>query len=390
MPQVNHHFNNPVFEHSDKLNQKLVQLHDQILVRIPNIDRIACAIYEEKEDLLKTFINSTRNGEAINNYQCKLSTSHELNLLAKNSEYRVLSEISQTIGVGTAHSDWLLKQGYRSSFTVPMYDEGGFLGFIFFDSLQPSAFTTAVQRDLILYCNLINMLISNELAIVRITLASANMARDFANLRDFETGAHLERMARFSRMIAKKIAEKHQLSDETIEHIFLFAPLHDIGKIGIPDHVLLKPGKLTSEEKRIMQTHVQKGVAVVQKIIGDFGLQKLSDSQILLNIVRCHHEFLDGSGYPQQLTESDIPIEARIVTVADIFDALISPRPYKAAWSMEKACAELKRMVQVGQLDADCVAALVELSHEFSEIALNFQDDVLVEATPTIPQYSTL
>ena len=390
MPQVNHHFEGPVLEQSHSLNQKLMQLHEQILDRVSNIDRIACAIYEAKDDLLKTFINSTRNGEAINNYECKLSTSYELNLLAKNSEYRVLTEISQTIGKGTAHSDWLLKQGYRSSFTVPMYDNGNFLGFIFFDSLQPTAFNATVQRDLILFCNLINMLISNEFAIVRITMASAHMARDFANLRDFETGAHLERMARYSRMIAKKIAEKHQLSDETIEHIFLFAPLHDIGKIGIPDQILLKAGKLTGEEKLIMQSHVQKGVAVVQKIIGDFGLQTLSDSQVLLNIVQCHHEFLDGSGYPQQLTARDIPIEARIVTVADIFDALISPRPYKTAWSTAKACAELNRMVQVGQLDADCVAALIALSEEFSEIALHFQDECLVKETSSLPQYSTL
>ena len=182
-------------------------------------------------------------------------------------------------------------------------------------------------------------------------------------------------MARYSRVIAKSLANTYNLSDEFIEHVYLFAPLHDIGKIGIPDSILLKPGKLTAEEKLIMNTHVNKGIDIVKKILGDFALQHLPDSKIMLNIVRYHHEFLNGSGYPTGLTEKDIPIEARIVTVADIFDALTSKRPYKKVWTFSEAIAELHKMVDESKLDADCVAVVAN-SPEIDKIRLRYQDAV--------------
>ena len=363
-----------IFDNESTLSRKLESLHDRILLTVPIVDRIACAIYDAKEDLLKTFINSTRAGEAIKNYQYKLSESNSLSILAKSGEYRVINDIQQSIQPGQAHSNWLLRQNYRSSLTVPMYDNGQFIGFIFFDSVQPVAFSDVIQRDLVLFCSLINMAVSSELSTVRTVMASTQMARDFANLRDFETGAHLERMARYSRVIAKNIAAKHGLSDEFIEHVFRFAPLHDIGKIGIADSILLKPGKLDDQERKIMQSHVEKGVEIINKIINDFGLQKLSDSSVMTNIVECHHEFLDGSGYPRGLVGSDVPIEARIVTTADIFDALTSRRPYKEAWSFDQACAEMHHMVSIGKLDLDCVMAIEESATECKEIGVRYRD----------------
>jgi len=241
-----------------------------------------------------------------------------------------------------------------------MYDNGQFFGFIFFDSDDVGYFSAAMQRDLLLYSNLINMALSSELSAVRAILASAQVARDFAHLRDFETGAHLERMARYARLIAEGVASTYGLTDETIEHIYLFAPLHDIGKIGIADQILLKQGPLTADERAEMQTHVQKGEDIMLKVIGDFGLEHLPDSQIMRNIVACHHEMLDGSGYPRGLCGDAIPIEARIVSVADIFDALTSLRPYKQPGPVPKALAELDAMADAGKLDALCVAALKE------------------------------
>ncbi|MEQ1531757.1 MAG: HD domain-containing phosphohydrolase [Methylococcales bacterium] len=366
-----------LFENAGTLSERIHYLHDRILLTIPAVDRIACAVYDGKQDKLKTYINSTRKGEAIVGYEFKLADSPSLHLLATTGEPRVLDEIQQAIKANSLHSDWLLKQGYRSSFTVPIYDNGAFIGFIFFDSMQKAAFTLEVQRDLSLHCGLINMSISSELAAVRSIVASARVARDFACLRDFETGNHLERMARYSRIIAKTVAPIHNLSDEFVEHIFLFAPLHDIGKIGIPDNILLKPGKFDAEERRIMESHVEKGREIVTKVLGDFALQHLPDSKVMLNIVQYHHEYLDGSGYPYGLVGDDIPIEARIVTVADIFDALTSKRPYKEVWAMQQACAELDNMVSAGKLDADCVAALQGHVQEIEQIAQYYQDETV-------------
>ncbi|MBT1445290.1 HD domain-containing protein [Shewanella sp. JM162201] len=231
-----------------------------------------------------------------------------------------------------------------------------------------------MQRDMLLYANLVNMSLSNEFAAVRTILASAQVARDFAQLRDFETGAHLERMSAYSRLIAKQIAAEAGLTDEQIEHIALFAPLHDVGKIGIPDSVLLKPGGLTSDERLLMQTHVDKGEIIIRKILGDFGLSHLPDSQIMLNIVACHHEYLDGSGYPRGLCGEQIPIEARIVTVADILDALSCARPYKEPWPLERCFDELRRMAASGKLDSRCVEALIEVRAEVEEIIGRLSD----------------
>ena len=356
------------------LTERLGRLHDRLLDSVPAVDRVACALYDAGEDTLKTFINSTRSGRAIAGYEYKLANSSSLSALARSGEIRVIDDIPAVVKDDNDHSAWLLAQGYRSSLTVPIYDNGAFSGFIFFDSVEYSAFAPAVRRELELFAAVISMTISSELAAIRAVVATTQIARDFANLRDFETGAHLERMARYSRVIAKGVAPKFNLSDEFIEHVFLFAPLHDIGKIGIADRVLLKQGKLDAAERLIMQSHVEKGAAIVARILGDYGLSQLPDAAIMRNIVECHHEFLDGSGYPRQRASDTIPIEARIVTVADIFDALTTARPYKPAWTVAMACEELILMVFAGKLDADCVAAIERHAAEIGAIGVRYSD----------------
>jgi two-component system response regulator RpfG len=149
--------------------------------------------------------------------------------------------------------------------------------------------------------------------------------------RDEETGNHVIRMARYSRLIAEAIGLDAQES-ETIE---LAAPLHDIGKIGLPDHILLKADKLTETEQRVMQRH---------PVIG-YEILKDSPSKYLRMgalIALGHHERFDGSGYPYGLVGDHIPLPARIVAVADVYDALTSRRPYKAAWLSEEAVKYLQ------------------------------------------------
>jgi HD-GYP domain-containing protein (c-di-GMP phosphodiesterase class II) len=371
-----------IFRAQSSLSERLRQLHADLLQRVPMIDRIACALYDRDDDLLKTFINSTRTGTAIAQYEYRLADSQSLSELAKHGDFRVIDDLAQAIKPMNAHSKWVLDQGYRSSFTAPMYHNGAVLGFVFFDSLVPGTFTERVQRDVLMSVNLINMTISAEMSAIRSILASAKVARDFSDLRDFETGAHIERMARYSRLIAKATAGKFGLSDEFVEQLFLFAPLHDIGKIGIPDRILLKPGRLDPDERRLMETHVVKGVAIIEKIIGDFELKQLPGANVMKNIVLAHHEYLDGSGYPNGLKGEQVPIEARIVTVADIFDALISARPYKPAWTIETACEELGRMASQGKLDPDCVAVVNAHAAEFVAINARYQDAMPAGTSP--------
>lgn len=364
------------------LTERLKTLHDRLLQTAPDVDRVACALYDESDGCLRTFVNSTRSGESLQGHAIKLADSPSLSRLARDADVRVLDDLAAVLQANTEHSAWLLRQGYQSSFTVPVYGHGALLGFVFFDSLRPAAFSERVQRDLVMYCNFINLAIANELASLRVIRAAIQLAQDLAGVRDFETGTHLDRMARYSRIIARGVAAERGLSDEFVEHVGLFAPLHDVGKIGIPDHILLKPGKLDDDERVVMESHVDKGLEIIEKIIEDTGLQGLPHTDMLRNIVRCHHEYLDGSGYPRGLRASEIPIEARIVVVADIYDALTCDRPYKQPWLIESALGELQRMVEAGQLDAGCVAALERQRDQIVAVQARYSD--LQAADPSV------
>ena len=151
--------------------------------------------------------------------------------------------------------------------------------------------------------------------------------------RDDDTGEHTLRVGVLSAFIAKKIG----LDRDTVEMIRLAAPLHDIGKIGIPDTILLKPGKLTDDEFDIVRSHVKIGSSL---LVGSTSkLMKMAEE-----IALTHHEKWDGTGYSQGLSGEDIPITGRIVSVADVFDALTHDRPYKHAWPKDKAVEEIKSL----------------------------------------------
>jgi putative two-component system response regulator len=168
-----------------------------------------------------------------------------------------------------------------------------------------------------------------------------------AESRDPQTGHHLARMSAYSRLIAQGLG----LDEDTVEHIFLAAPVHDVGKIGIPDRILLNQGRLDPEEWVEMKRHAQYGYDILSK-------SKTPILQLGALIALNHHEAWDGSGYPNGLAGEAIPLAARIVTVADIFDALTSKRPYKPEWPLEEAIRELKTLAGK-RLDARCVDAFL-------------------------------
>jgi HD-GYP domain-containing protein (c-di-GMP phosphodiesterase class II) len=186
--------------------------------------------------------------------------------------------------------------------------------------------------------------------------AAVILAAELTRFRDADTGGHLDRVSRYARLIARALPPTDGLDEEFIDDLSSLAPAHDVGKVAIPDHVLLKRGALAPAEFEIMKSHVTSGIAVVEELIRDFDLGDSGPISILRNIVRSHHEALDGSGYPDGLKAGEIPLEARIVAVADVFDALTSDRRYKVAWSQDEAMGYLVERKGT-RFDAACVAA---------------------------------
>ncbi|TGL37549.1 HD domain-containing phosphohydrolase [Leptospira perdikensis] len=180
--------------------------------------------------------------------------------------------------------------------------------------------------------------IKNHLSLVNVNEVKATRLQIVQRLgmaseyKDNETGMHVIRMSHYSQSLALAIG----YSTEAAEEILNAAPMHDVGKIGIPDHIIQKPGKLTPEEWEIMKRHPQIGA----EIIGDHNSSLL---KLAKSIAITHHEKYDGTGYPFQLKGEAIPLEGRIIAIADVFDALTTVRPYKKAWEVDVAIEFLKK-----------------------------------------------
>ena len=195
--------------------------------------------------------------------------------------------------------------------------------------------------------------------------------------RDNETGNHILRTQHYVRLLANRLrasgGEYAQLTERYIDNLFRAAPLHDIGKVGIPDHILLKPGKLTQDEWRLMQTHASIGEAVLQSAEGHRG----SNDEVLslaIAIAGGHHEKWDGTGYPRAKKGTEIPLPARIMAIADVYDALTNSRVYKRAWTHDEAVAEIAKGKGT-QFDPDLIEAFKAEAASFRTIALDLRDD---------------
>ncbi len=369
---------------SFSLQEKIQKLHRLMSKKFRGIDRIAIVLYDEQTDYLKTFIDSTLYPETshsvsiekLKQYQLKLSDSHSLSQLVASGKPRILNDLAKYHSQNSRKHSQYIKQHYLSSFTMPIFSQGHLVGILFVNSRLKNFFSTERLHFIESSLHLIALMITNELNGIRTLKAAIRTASHMALQRDFETGLHLDRMANFARIIAQALAPKYELTDEYIEHIFLFSPLHDIGKIAIPDHILLKPGKFEEPEFEVMKTHAIKGEEIVRLMLENFNIRSLPHIEMLYHIIRHHHEAMDGSGYPDGLSGMEIPLAARIVTIADVFDALTSRRPYKEAWTNEKAFSLLMELAGK-KFDAECVHALLEKKEDVEKIQAQFADDIL-------------
>lgn len=194
-----------------------------------------------------------------------------------------------------------------------------------------------------------------------------------AESRDTDTGNHLERIRYYSKQLAQTLLYNghNQVNDVFVDNIFLTSPLHDIGKVGIPDTILLKPGRLDDGEFALMKTHCQIGHATINEVVKKY--PKIDYLVMSADIALYHHEKYDGSGYPYGLRGEDIPLAARIVALADVYDALICKRVYKEAFTHANAKSII--VAEAGShFDPAVVEAFQSCEKDFFNIAMEFRD----------------
>ncbi len=197
---------------------------------------------------------------------------------------------------------------------------------------------------------------------------------------DSGTARHMEHIGVVSGVVARGLAADGVVDLRTARWIELLAPLHDLGKLAVPAGILRKPSALDDDEWTVVRRHPLDGSRLAADLLADLlvadrssaGPDAVDDEAELVvdlttNVVELHHETLDGRGYPHGLTDAEIPVEARVVAVADVFDALTASRSYKAPWTTAEALGELARLVDAGRLDGGCVAVLERSADELDE-----------------------
>jgi putative two-component system response regulator len=204
-----------------------------------------------------------------------------------------------------------------------------------------------------------------HIAFERIKLASLDTVYKLsraAEYRDEDTGAHIQRMSHYAAAVARRMG----LAERVVENILYASPMHDVGKIGIPDHILLKPMKLDSGEWEIMKQHTLIGARILEDAQAGF-------LELARVIALTHHERWDGTGYPRGLKGSKIPLAGRIAAISDVFDALTSKRPYKEPYSLEKSLSIIKEG-KGGHFDPDVVDAFFDIQNEILFIKDKYRD----------------
>lgn len=342
---------------TETLRSRLAEFHELVGTQLPGVLRIGVALHEPRTGMLRTFLHSTVGPPPFQEYTLPLSESPGLVALAKSHSTRVIQDLAAISDPPAWHARALRDAGFRSSYTRPFYRAGTLAGFLFFDAAVPDYFDAEAVRRLLVFAEELSIVVLHGLDVVRVLDAALRTGAVLTRFRDHETAEHVERVSRSARILGAAVAGRWGLSDEVVEALALFSVAHDIGKVAVPETLLTKNGPLDEREVERMKTHTTAGAEIVDKLVADLGIQDHAHLSILKNVVRSHHELLDGSGYPDGLRGDMIPPEARIVVVADVYDALRSERSYKSAWSPDEALAYLVG-ASGSQFEPACVEAL--------------------------------
>lgn len=263
----------------------------------------------------------------------------------KSGTPRIINDLNAYLSGKEIHeyNKILLEEGIKSSISFPLVKSGKPIGIIFFSSNIKNAYNTQHVEFLKTIANSIMLSLEKHIFLEEMIVSSTLALATLADERDNDTGSHLIRMKKYSIILAELLMKKgiygSVINVDYIKALERFSPLHDIGKVAISDSILLKPGKLSHDEFEIMKTHTTYGGKVLRMADENIKKHGLSVFGMGIEITEGHHERWDGKGYPYARSGGDIPLSARIVAVADAFDALTSKRPYKKAFDFNTSAS---------------------------------------------------
>ena len=334
-------------------------------------DRIALAFNDTKGYVTAESAYTNYRGIQLDPGKSEMICQTSLEHLVQRRESRIIPDlVDYARGNKVSESTKLiLKEGIRSSITVPLFNGDRCIGFLFLSSKVAGIYKQNHLKTANRIANKLKTRFYNDFLIQEVIAETSRSFVSLVNEKDNETSSHLDRMTQYSFLIARCLTDcLEELTPQLIREIRWFAPLHDIGKVGVPDAILGKHGPLTDEEIRIMRQHVVLGEKIIQTMNGNLdAIVSKPLLQTAVDIIRGHHERFDGKGYPKGLIGEEIPLAGRIIAVADVFDALTSKRVYKDAYSIDESCRIMAEEMN-GAFDPDVFQGLLDAMDEIRSV----------------------
>ncbi|WP_305372293.1 HD-GYP domain-containing protein [Photobacterium leiognathi] len=357
------------------LKQKLDHLNTLIQDWYPDYVGFAIAMLDNDNNLYSVY-RSQGYGVKFPDFIEAIHKSSRLSTLRETRSPDIIDDMTCHLPSIKHIHQTLIRKSCLSSMATPIYNKNDeFVGIMFINARIPYFF-----RQNLNFFNTISLIASlfiND---------DLNVKRSFHNIiktillishhKDPETQNHLKRVAEYSRLIALYLGKRKLCNGHFIDAVYHYADMHDIGKYMIPDEILFSTKIYTPEERQIMNEHPELGYQLILKTLKQWGGITDDNLKIILNIIRHHHERFDGDGFPLKLKGEDIPLEARIVTVADVTDALLSHRPYKKPWPL----SDVIKYLQEGsgkQFDPLCVEAITKNMAKASQIQNQYPDHLI-------------
>ncbi|NOI13975.1 HD-GYP domain-containing protein [Vibrio hepatarius] len=367
---------------------RIAAKNNGILTKLDLVYQLATGSYGE----LSRFSIALIDNKVVSNYYVKdklseagnydfkeqeLNPDSSLGNVARLSDIRVIDDLGKLTSAERISE--LVSLGHRSSYTFPISYQEKTIGFVFINASQSRFFNQdSVAKDFAYLSQTVSNLFVQLFDSQRHFRSSLNIALSMGHARDPETKEHLTRMGMYSELIARLLSERGlDINHQFIHQIRQYAPLHDIGKYMIPDEILFSTNQFTPEERLVMNNHTIYGERIIEDVVGLCGPNTVSEQEVrfIKNIIRHHHEYYDGTGLPDALAGDEIPLEARIVTLADVFDALLSRRAYKPAWSVERVVEYVTQQSGI-MFDPLCVDVLTTNLDQFLTIRQKYLDKV--------------